>query len=148
VVVGRLAVRAGGAGGAGGFPAGWKPTFRDGQDCHPPSGRLASYAATPTDNPGYFRVILCALNRPPEDWPNGDNKFVINLQSDDQADGSIAVAIADKLSRIGKALTDSVITGLNWGQPKPCLVMLQWNMGNPAKPYLEALDAKRLDWEP
>ena len=111
-------------------------------------GRLASYAATPTDKPGYFHVILCALSRPPENWPNADNKFIIKLQSDEKADHSIAVAVADKLSGIGKALTDSVITGLNWGQPKPCLVMLQWNMGNPTKPYLEALDAKRLDWEP
>jgi hypothetical protein len=111
-------------------------------------GRLASYAATPTDKPGYFHVILCALSRPPENWPNADNKFIIKLQSDEQADGSIAVAVADKLSGIGKALTNSVITGLNWGQPKPCLVMLQWNLENPTKPYLEALEAKRLDWEP
>jgi hypothetical protein len=46
--VGELKGGGGEAGGAGGFPAGWKPTFRDGQDGHPPSGRLASYAATPT----------------------------------------------------------------------------------------------------
>lgn len=111
-------------------------------------GRLASYAATPTDKPGYFHVILCALSRPPDNWPNADNKFIIKLQSDEQADHSIAVAVADKLSGIGKALTDSVITGLNWDLPKPCLVMLQWNLENPTKPYLEALEAKRLDWEP
>lgn len=67
---------------------------------------------------------------------------------DEGADATVAVAVADKLSGIGKALTDSVITGLNWDQPKPCLVMLQWNMENPTKPYLEALEAKRLDWEP
>lgn len=111
-------------------------------------GRLAAYAATPTDQPGYFHVVLCALSQPPADWPNAENKFTIKLQSDDKADVSVAAVIADRMSGIGKALTDSAITGLRWGQAKPCYVMLQWNMENPTKPYLEALDVKRLDWNP
>jgi hypothetical protein len=111
-------------------------------------GRLAAYAAKPTDQPGYFHVILCALSLPPENWPNADSKFTVKLQSDDLPAGCIAVAVADKLSGIGKALNDSVITGLSWGRPKPCLVMLQWNLENPSKPYLEALNVKRFDWNP
>jgi hypothetical protein len=35
--VGELKGGGGKAGGAGGFPAGWQPAFRDGQDGHPPS---------------------------------------------------------------------------------------------------------------
>jgi hypothetical protein len=111
-------------------------------------GRLAAYAAKPTDKPGYFQVILCALSLPPANWPNADSKFTVKLQSDDKEDGCIAVAVADKQSGIGKALNDSVITGLRWGQHKPCQVMLQWNLENPSKPYLEALNVKRFDWNP
>lgn len=109
-------------------------------------GRLAAYAANPSDQPGYFHVILRALDSRPPDHPNADNQFTVQLFSDDSADECVATAIAEKLSPVGKAIADSAVTGIPWDRHSPCVIMLQWNRDNPLKPYLEALDLRQPDW--
>jgi len=38
---------------------------------------------------------------------------------------------------------------LSYGNAKACTVLLHWNTDeDPAKPYLEAVDLIRLDWNP
>ena len=111
-------------------------------------GRLAAYAAAPTQKPACFHVILSAKPYCPDSIPLSEEKFSVKLLSDDNS-REITTAISRKDSNIGKMLDNSQVTGLTWGTAKACTVMLQWNTTeSPNIPYLEALEIKTMGWNP
>ena len=60
----------------------------------------------------------------------------------------IAQAYFGRQSQIGNMLEDGSYS-LSYGNAKACTVLLHWNTDeDPAKPYLEAVDLIRLDWNP
>jgi hypothetical protein len=111
-------------------------------------GRLASYAANPTEKSGTFQVIISAVaSCNNEDVPNREKKLTLKLLARDNTK-EIAEAYFGRQSKIGLMLEDGTYS-LGYGRAKACTVMLRWNFDdNPEKPYLEALDLKTLDWNP
>lgn len=111
-------------------------------------GRLAAYAATPSEKSGTFQVIISAVaSCNDERVPNREKKLTLKLLPQDNTK-EIARAYFGRQSKIGMMLEDGTYS-LSYGKAKACTVLLRWNTeDNPATPYLEAIDLKRLDWNP
>lgn len=111
-------------------------------------GRLAAYAKTPTDKPGYFQVIVSALASCNDDHvPNLEKKLTQKLLPQDNAK-EIVRAYFSRQSKIHELLENGTYN-LSYGKAKACTVLLQWNTEEqPDKPYLEALSIKAFDWNP
>lgn len=111
-------------------------------------GRLLAYVVKPTDKGGVFQVIISALaacNN--ENVPDREKKRTLKLLARDNT-REIAQAYTGIQSKIGLMLEDGTFS-LSYGKAKACTVLLRWNVeDNPEKPYLEALDVKRFDWNP
>jgi hypothetical protein len=111
-------------------------------------GRLAAYAAKPSEKAGVFQVIASALATCTNtDVPNREKKLTLKLLPRDN-EKEIAEAYFSKISKIGEMLEDGTYS-LSYGNAKACTVMLRWNTEeDPKMPYLEALLIKNLDWNP
>lgn len=111
-------------------------------------GRLAAYAAAPTDKAGDFQVIVYAVASCLDPKiPNREKKLTLKLLARDNGK-EIALAYFGKMSKIHEMLEDGTYS-LSYGKAKSCTVMLRWNTeDNPEYPYLEALTLKALDWNP
>ncbi len=111
-------------------------------------GRLAAYAKTPSEKAGVFQVIISAVaSCYDERVPNREKKLTLKLLPRDQTK-EIASAYFGRQSKIGMMLEDGTYS-LGYGRAKACTVLLRWNTeDNAATPYLEAIDLKRLDWNP
>jgi len=111
-------------------------------------GRLEAYAKAPSPKAATFQVIVSAgAFCYDETVPNREKKLTLKLLSRDNTK-EIARAFFGKRSKIGEMLEDE-LSGLSYGQAKPCTVVLQWNtQEDSAKPYLEAINLKSLDWNP
>ena len=111
-------------------------------------GRLAAYAATPSDKAGVFQVIISAVAAcNDERVSHRENKRTLKLLPQDNTK-EIARAYFGKQSKIGTMLDDGTYS-LSYGKAKACTVVLRWNTeDNPQSPYLEAIDLKTLDWNP
>jgi len=111
-------------------------------------GRLAEFASKPSSRAGTFQVIVSALATcTNEEVPNRDKKLTLKLLSRDNT-REIAQAYFGRQSKIGMLLEDGSFS-LSYGKAKACTVTLRWNTEeDPAKPYLEAIDLPRLDWNP
>lgn len=111
-------------------------------------GRLAAFAATPTDKGAHFQVIIYPLpSCNDEKVREREKKRSLKLLARENTK-EIAQAYFSKVSKIGEMLVDGTYN-LSYGQPKACTVMLRWNTEeNPEHPYLEAIDIKALDWNP
>jgi hypothetical protein len=109
-------------------------------------GRLAAYAATPTDKSGVFQVVVYAVASCTDpSIPNREKKLTLKLLSSDNTQ-EIARAYFGRQSKISEMLEDGNYS-LNYGNAKACTVMLRWNTeDNPDQPYLEAIAIKSLDW--
>ena len=111
-------------------------------------GRLAAYAAKPSEDAGVFQAIaspLASCTNP--NVPNREKKLTLKLLARDNTK-AIAEAYFGKLSKIGEMLEDGTYS-LSYGKAKACTVMLRWNTEDDAKkPYLEAIAIKSLDWNP
>lgn len=109
-------------------------------------GRLAAYAATPTDKSGTFQVVVYAVASCTDpSIPNREKKLTLKLLSSDNT-REIARAYFGRQSKISEMLEDGNYS-LNYGNAKACTVMLRWNTeDNPQQPYLEAIAIKSLDW--
>lgn len=112
-------------------------------------GRLAAYAATPSENSGIFQVIIYAVATCLEpDIPEPEKKRTLKLLASENSSREIAMATFGKQSKIGEMLEDGTYN-ISYGKAKPCTVMLRWNTEDaPKHPYLEALTIKALDWNP
>ncbi len=111
-------------------------------------GRLAEFTSKPSNRQGTFQVIVSALATcTNEEVPNRDKKLTLKLLSRDNT-REIAQAYFGRQSKIGMMLEDGSFS-LSYGKAKACTVTLRWNTEeDPAKPYLEAIDLPRLDWNP
>jgi hypothetical protein len=111
-------------------------------------GRLAAYAANPTDKGGTFQVIVYAVaNCTNEKIRDRDKKLTLKLLARDNTK-EIAQAYFSKVSKIGEMLMDGTYS-LSYGKAKACTVMLRWNTEEQKDhPYLEAIGLKALDWNP
>lgn len=111
-------------------------------------GRLAAYAKAPSDKAGVFQVIVSAVaSCNDERVPNREKKLTLKLLPRDNTK-EIARAYFGRQSKIGTMLEDGTFS-LSYGKAKACTVVLRWNTeDNPQTPYLEAIDLKRLDWNP
>jgi hypothetical protein len=109
-------------------------------------GRLAAYAATPSDKSGVFQVVVYAVASCTDpSIPNREKKLTLKLLSSDNT-REIARAYFGRQSKISEMLEDGNYS-LNYGNAKACTVMLRWNNeDNPGQPYLEAIAIKSLDW--
>lgn len=109
-------------------------------------GRLAAYAATPSDKSGIFQVVVYAVASCTDpSIPNRERKLTLKLLSSDNT-REITRAYFGRQSKISEMLEDGNYS-LNYGNAKACSVMLRWNReDNPAQPYLEAIAIKSLDW--
>jgi hypothetical protein len=109
-------------------------------------GRLAAYAATPTDKSGVFQVVVYAVASCTDPKiPNRDKKLTLKLLSSDNTQ-EIARAYFGRQSKIAEILEDGNYS-LTYGNAKACTVMLRWNTeDNPDRPYLEAIAIKSLGW--
>ncbi|MBC8128683.1 MAG: hypothetical protein H8M99_16210 [Gloeobacteraceae cyanobacterium ES-bin-144] len=111
-------------------------------------GRLAAYAAKPTDKSETFQVIANAVASCTDPLiANREKKLTLKLLARDNTK-EIAQAYFGKLSKIGEMLNDGTYS-LSYGKAKSCTIMLRWNIeDNPQHPYLEAIQIKALDWNP
>jgi len=111
-------------------------------------GRLAAYAAKPTDKAGVFQVIASALASCTDpEIPDREKKLTLKLLARDNTK-EIAQAYFGKASKIGEMLEDGTYS-LSYGKARACTVMLRWNTEDkPGHPFLEALTIKALDWNP
>lgn len=111
-------------------------------------GRLAAYAAKPTDKAGVFQVIASALaSCTDQEIPDREKKLTLKLLARDNTK-EIAQAYFGKASKIGEMLEDGTYS-LSYGKARACTVMLRWNTEDkPDHPFLEALTLKALDWNP
>ncbi|MCU0749671.1 MAG: hypothetical protein MUF13_09025 [Akkermansiaceae bacterium] len=111
-------------------------------------GRLAAYAAKPTDKAGEFQVIVSAVASCMDPKiPNREKKLTLKLLPRDNTK-EIALAYFGKMSKIHEMLEDGTYS-LSYGKAKSCTVMLRWNTEDNAEyPYLEAIALKALDWNP
>ncbi len=109
-------------------------------------GRLAAYAAIPTDKSGVFQVVVYAVASCTDpSIPNREKKLTLKLLSSDNT-REITRAYFGRQSKISEMLEDGNYS-LNYGNAKACTVMLRWNIeDNPGQPYLEAIAIKSLDW--
>ncbi len=111
-------------------------------------GRLAAYAAKPTDETGVFQVIASALATCTDPKiPDRQNKLTLKLLARENTK-EIAAAYFGKRSEIGRMLEDGSYS-LSYGKAKACTVVLRWNTEDDVNyPYLEAISIKTLDWNP
>ena len=111
-------------------------------------GRLAAYAAKPSDKGGNFQVIVYAVaSCNDEKIRDREKKLTLKLLARDNTK-EIAQAYFSKVSKIGEMLMDGTYS-LSYGKAKACTVMLRWNTEeNKDHPYLEAIGLKALDWNP
>ena len=110
-------------------------------------GRLRDFMASSGKDSGKFQVVVTPMRYNPFKVPDPDSKRFIKLQSDSASPGLIGWAVFGVNGPIGKMLDDPS-SGIRWGAPKYCTVILQWNRDDPNKPYVEALDVTRFDWNP
>jgi hypothetical protein len=110
-------------------------------------GNFARYAEKPTKEAGTFQVIISAGAFCYDDVPSPEKKFTLKILAREDTK-EIAKAYFGKFSTIGAMLEDET-SGLNYAEAKPCTLFIRWNMeDDPAKPFLEALEIKALDWNP
>lgn len=111
-------------------------------------GRLAAYAAKPSDKGANFQVIVYAVaSCNDEKIRDREKKLTLKLLARDNTK-EIAQAYFSKVSKIGEMLMDGTYS-LSYGKAKACTVMLRWNTEeNKEHPYLEAIGLKALDWNP
>lgn len=111
-------------------------------------GRLAAYAAAPQEKGGQFQVIIYPVpSCTDERIRDREKKMTLKLLARPNTK-EIAEAYFSKASKIGEMLGDGSYN-LSYGTPKACTVLLRWNTEENAEhPYLEAIDIKRLDWNP
>lgn len=111
-------------------------------------GRLKKFAAgVDNQTSGTFHVVLNTYKYPRTNVPRPESTFTIKLLNDDNDTVGIAEVTGENNSTIGKMLRDPG-SGLAWGKPVHCRVLLEWNRKDPQKPYIEALDIPGLDWNP
>ncbi len=111
-------------------------------------GRLAVYAAEPTDKAGIFQVVVYAVaSCTNPEVPNHGKKLTLKLLASD-TNREIARAYFGRQSKINEILENSAYE-LNYGVAKACTVLLRWNTEeDPEKPFLEALAIRDLSWNP
>lgn len=111
-------------------------------------GRLAAYAATPSDKAETFQVIVWPLAACyDERVPNREKKLTLKILPRDNAK-EIALAFFGRQSEIARMLENGTHS-LSYGKAKACTVTFRWNTEeNPAMPYLEAVAIKTQDWNP
>ncbi|MFM2198877.1 MAG: hypothetical protein RLZZ505_2309 [Verrucomicrobiota bacterium] len=110
-------------------------------------GNFARYAEKPTEEAGTFQVIISAGAFCYDDVPSPEKKFTLKILAREDTK-EIAKAYFGKFSTIGAMLEDET-SGLTYAQAKPCTLFIRWNMeDDPARPFLEALEIKALDWNP
>ena len=111
-------------------------------------GRLAAYAAKPSDKAAYFQAVVYALSTCTDTTiPDYEKKMTLKLMASDNGK-EIARAYFGKQSKIAAMLQDGT-HDLSYGNPKACTVMLSWNTEDKAdRPYLVASAITSLDWNP
>jgi hypothetical protein len=109
-------------------------------------GRLAAYAANPSDKAAYFRAVVYAVAGCTDPGiPNHDKKLTLKLLACDNA-REIASASFSRHSKIAEMLEDGNYE-LTYGSARPCTVMLRWNTEEaPGKPFLEAVAIRDFGW--
>lgn len=110
-------------------------------------GRLAAYAAAPTDKSGTFQVVVYAVASCTDpEIPNREKKLTLKLLASDH-NREIARAYFGRQSKINELLENSAYD-LNYGTAKACTVLLRWNNEeDPQRPFLEALTIQNLGWD-
>jgi len=111
-------------------------------------GRLAKFAEAPSEKAHTFQVIIAAgAFCYDEHVPQREKKLTMKLLARDNT-REITKAYFGKRSKIGEMLEDST-SGFRYGQARACTITLRWNTEeDPKKPYLEAIDLKKLNWNP
>jgi hypothetical protein len=111
-------------------------------------GRLAAYAAGPTEKAGTFQVVVYAVaSCTNPEVPNHGKKLTLKLLASD-TNREIARAYFGRQSKINEILENSAYE-LKYGVAKACTVLLRWNTEeDPEKPFLEALAIKDFGWNP
>ncbi len=111
-------------------------------------GRLAAFAAAPTNQAELFQVIVLPVASCEDAAvPHSEKKFTLKLLPR-KSGKEIASAYCGRQSRIGLTLENGVYD-LKFEKAMACTVMLRWNSEeNPDSPYIEALEIKSLNWNP
>jgi predicted RNA-binding Zn-ribbon protein involved in translation (DUF1610 family) len=109
-------------------------------------GRLAAYAAKPSDKAGFFSAVVHPVAGSADaDIPNPEEKQLLILMACDNAP-EIASAYFNTHSKIAEILKDRN-RELTYGSARPCTVMLRWNTEeDPGRPFLEAIAIKDYGW--
>jgi hypothetical protein len=109
-------------------------------------GRLAAYAANPSDKAGFFRTVVYAVAGCTDSTiPNHEKKLTLKLLACDNAP-EIASACFSQHSKIAEILKDGNHE-LTYGSARPCTVMLRWNIEeDPERPFLEAVAIRDFGW--
>jgi hypothetical protein len=111
-------------------------------------GRFLQFAAEPQPKSGLFQVIVTPLPHcHDESVPNRERKRTLRILA--REDGQeLARAHFSRRSLIGTMLEDPT-SGLSFGQARPVTILMHWNTEeNPEMPFFEALDIRRLNWNP
>jgi hypothetical protein len=109
-------------------------------------GRLAAYAAKPSDKAGFFRAVVYAVAGCTDPTiPNPEKKLTLKLLASDDA-REITSASFSQHSKIAEMLEDGNYE-LTYGSARPCTVMLRWNIEeDPERPFLEAVAIRDFGW--
>jgi predicted RNA-binding Zn-ribbon protein involved in translation (DUF1610 family) len=109
-------------------------------------GRLAAYAAKPSDKAGFFRAVVYAVAACSDPTiPNHEKKLTLKLLACDNAK-EIASASFSRHSKIAEMLENGSYE-LSYGSARPCTVMLRWNTEeDPDRPFLEAIAIRDFGW--
>ncbi len=113
-------------------------------------GRLHAFIMDPAskEGPVFHAIIRAIRGRVPEGAPEKRNMFTLKLLSDDTDNAETIGEVAVNLnSPVGRKYREPS-PELYWGRATRCMIRLEWNRDDPQKPYLEALDIPRLDWNP
>ena len=110
-------------------------------------GRLRRFVSDPTLDSGTFQAVISARRFCDDSIPKSESQFTLKIMMDDTSPEAICGAVCAKRSPVGLMYEDSS-SGLRWGQPKACTVVLEWDRADPSKPYVRALHIVSTDWNP
>lgn len=109
-------------------------------------GRLAEFAAAPTEGVHTFYAIIEAMPRCfEENIPNPEKKFTYKLSTSD-----VGRATARTYASLNSSLAEQLWTPdsrIRWGKRIRATIALEWNTTeDPSQPYIELLEIRGLDW--
>jgi hypothetical protein len=108
-------------------------------------GRLRNFISSPEEGEHQFRTLMSVFDFCSSSViPSAENKKTVKILAT-RGGGDIAKAYFGKFSPLGKKLER---LGMKYGRTTAVTLTLRWNrQEDPARPFLELIDVKSLNWD-